>query len=542
MDFADGSVPSWQLFAQPGVIDAASNFIYPQLERADGAQTVYWDMHITRRVGTPLEPFDPATVIDRANRMYDVASRSMACAQPVIAENELNGANLITPWSATNAQYRRDVLIYLQTLATRGARPWLLVPSAPFMGPDAVDWWHQVAKVSDIVSESYFSAAGWSKRGAFTGSRDMRNLFRNRIAPYTAIGIPTSQLGVMLGFHTTPGSGGRERAPLPAWLEVTKLQPLAAKTVENELGLRAVWSWGWGVFGKGSPEDDPDKATAACVYLWTRNPTLCNGPKTGGKHFNASRTEGQIILPGGVRCSVQGRPVRSGDIQALTPVTGDADIAFTAVYARAVASAFQSLKASDVIAAEKAAVGSRFGSYGAYRAALTRAHASRAVARGVIADELRRAKIEARMSVSPPSGSAVLDYYETYAETNARLVETKTGVSWLGRRRRGFALASNAPAQLYRLPAGRWLTIRTMLGPVQVRALEPTVPLGGIPLGLARPAVVTARNPLAPHPPDESWLPARERAFNPVALSRQDDQPTPGADPPPDHPPLLAPR
>ena len=540
MDFADGSVPFWQLFAQPGVIDAASNFIYPQLERADGAQTVYWDMHITRRVGTPLEPFDPATVIDRANRMYDVASRSMACAQPVIAENELNGANLITPWSATNAQYRRDVLIYLQTLATRGARPWLLVPSAPFMGPDAVDWWHQVAKVSDIVSESYFSAAGWSKRGAFTGSRDMRNLFRNRIAPYTAIGIPTSQLGVMLGFHTTPGSGGRERAPLPAWLEVTKLQTLAAKTVANELGLRAVWSWGWGVFGKGSPEDDPDKATAACVYLWTRNPKLCNGPKAGGKHFNASRTEGQIVLPGGVRCSVQGRAVRSGDVQALAPVTGDADIAFTAAYARAVASVFQPVKSKDLIAAEKAVVGSRFGSYGAYRAALARAHATRAVARGVIGDELRRAKLEARMSVSAPAGDSVLDYYQTYAETDARLVETKTAVSWLGGRRRGFALASNAPAQLYRLPTRHWVTIRTMLGPVQVRALEPAAPLGGIPLPLARPAVVNALNALARDHRYESWLLAQERGFERVTLCRKDDQPTPGVVPLTDYLPFLA--
>jgi len=368
----------------------------------------------------------------------------------------------------------------------------------------------------------------------------MRNLFRKRIAPYTAIGIPTSQLGVMLGFHTTPGSGGRERAPLPAWLEVTKLQTLAAKTVANELGLRAVWSWGWGVFGKGSPEDDPDKATAACVYLWTRNPKLCNGPKAGGKHFNASRTEGQIVLPGGVRCSVQGRAVRSGDVQALAPVTGDADIAFTAAYARAVASVFQPVKSKDLIAAEKAVVGSRFGSYGAYRAALARAHATRAVARGVIGDELRRAKLEARMSVSAPAGDSVLDYYQTYAETDARLVETKTAVSWLGGRRRGFALASNAPAQLYRLPTRHGVTLRTMLGPVQVRALEPGAPLGGIPLPLARPAVVNALNALARDHRYESWLLAQERGFERVTLCRKDDQPTPGVVPLTDYLPFLA--
>ena len=73
IDFADGSVPFWQEFARPGVIAAAANFIYPPQLRALGAKTIYWDMYLPRRVGTPLEPFDPAVVIDRANRIYDTA-------------------------------------------------------------------------------------------------------------------------------------------------------------------------------------------------------------------------------------------------------------------------------------------------------------------------------------------------------------------------------------------------------------------------------------------------------------------------------------
>ena len=120
IDFADGSVPFWQEFARPGVIAAAANFIYPPQLRALGAKTIYWDMYLPRRVGTPLEPFDPAVVIDRANRIYDTATMSSGCTQPMIAENELNGANTLTPWTATNAQYRRNVLIYVQTLAARG--------------------------------------------------------------------------------------------------------------------------------------------------------------------------------------------------------------------------------------------------------------------------------------------------------------------------------------------------------------------------------------------------------------------------------------
>jgi hypothetical protein len=538
IDFADTGVPFWQTFARPGVIAAASDYLYPELLRSYGAKTIYWDMHFVRRVGTPLEPFDPSVVVDRATRMYQGASLSMGCSSPMIAENELNGSNLITPWSATNAQYRRNVLLYLQTLAKLGARPVLLVPSAPYTGDEAGDWWREVAKVADIVRESYFSAPGLAKEGPVAGSRTLRMMFRRRVAEFTSIGIPTSQLGIMLGFHTTPGSGGRERAPLPTWLEVTKLQALAAKQVAKELHLRSVWSWGWGVFSVA--EDDPDKAIAACVYLWTRNPKLCNGPKAAGPSFNKSRTQGQLILPPGARCTVRGRPVASSAIRDLTPVTGDADVAFTSVFARVVASLYQPLKPGQIVNAEKAVVLSRFGSYAGYRAALARAHASPLAARGVIADELRRALIQRRMSVPNPSAADVQEYYTTYADTRARLVATKVAAPWLGGRKRGFALESNAPRQLFSIPSGRWIAIKTMLGTFKVRALQPAAPLGAMPLEVARPAVVAALKALARDQRYESWLLARERGYAEIAVCRRDDQPTPGVVPLTDYLPFLA--
>jgi len=538
IDFADGSVPFWQTFAKPGVIAAASNFIYPELLRSYGAKTIYWDMHFVRRVGTPLEPFDPAIVVDRANRIYENAALSMGCSQPTIAENELNGASLITPWSATNAQYRRNVLLYLQTLAARGAHPALLVPSTPYTGDEAGDWWRQVSNYTDIVRESYFSAAKLAKQGPIDGSRSLRMMFRRRVAEFTSIGIPTRKLGIMLGFHTTPGSGGRERAPLPAWLEVTKLQTLAARQVARELKLRSVWSWGWGVWSVG--EDDPDKPTAACVYLWSRNPKLCDGPKAAGTGFNASRTQGQLILPHGVRCTLRGKPIPSGAINDLTPVTGDPDVAFTSVFARVVAGLYQPLKAQQVSTAEKAVVASRFGSYAAYRGALARAHASPFAARGVITDELRRALIQRRMNVPNPSDVDIQTYYETYVQTNARIVETKAAAPWLGGRKRGFALESNAPRQLFSLPPGRWAPVRTMLGTFQVRALQPAVPLGALPLDVARPAVTAALKALARDQRYESWLLGREQAYVDFALCRRDVQPTPGVVPLTDYLPFLA--
>jgi hypothetical protein len=38
LDFADGSVPFWNIFAKPGIVAMASNYIYPPKLRAAGAQ------------------------------------------------------------------------------------------------------------------------------------------------------------------------------------------------------------------------------------------------------------------------------------------------------------------------------------------------------------------------------------------------------------------------------------------------------------------------------------------------------------------------
>jgi hypothetical protein len=537
IDFADGSVPFWQTFARPGVIAAAANFIYPPQLRALGARTIYWDMYLGRRIGTPLEPFDPGIVIDRANRLYEVAAMSSDCAQPIIAENEMSGVSTITPWSATNAQYRRNLLIYVQTLAARGAHPVILVPSVPYTGDVAGDWWRQLANYADIVRESYFSARAIAKEGPPEGSRTLRMFFRKRVAEFTSAGIPARKLGLMLGFQTTPGQGGRERASRKAWLEVTKLQTLAARQVAKELNLRSVWSWGWGVWSKG--EDDPDKPAAACVYLWARDPKLCNGPAVAGTSFNASRTEGQLVFPPGARCTLYGRRIDDGAISSLVPMTGDRDVAFTAVFARVVASLATSVTAKQVAAAEKAAV-SRLGGFARYRGALAKAHASPAAARGVIADELRRAQIESRLSVAPPSAADVRDYYASYGDTAARLVEVKTRASWLGNAKRGIALASHAPPQLFTIPQGRWVKVHAMLGTYEVRALGPAVPLGTVPLGMARGAIVTALKSLARDERYEDWLLGRERALVVQAVCRRDVQPELGIVPLTDYLPFLA--
>jgi len=528
VDFADGSVPFWQTFARPGVIAAAANFIYPPQLRALGASTVYFDLNFRLRVGTPLEPYDPGVVINRANRLYATAALSSGCTRPIIAENELNGANLVTPWTANNAQYRRNVLIYMQTLSSLGAHPVILVPSAPYTGDVAGDWWRQLSKYADIVRESYFAAPSIAKQGPIEGSRSLRMMFRKRVSEFTSAGLPASKLGLMLGFQTTRGSGGREGASRKSWLEVTKLQVLAAKQVASEVGLRSVWSWGWATWSVG--EDNPDKPAAACVYLWARSQSLCNGPGAAGKGFDSSLTEGQLVLPSGTRCTLYGKPITEGAISALKPITGDADVAFSAAFARVVTTLQVPLKSKQIADAERAVVASRFGgSYAAYRAALAKAHASVGAARGVIADELRQMKIESGFRAGGVSADDVREFYATYAQSLVRLVQTKTKAPWLGNRTRGYALADTAPPQLFTMPqSAKWKAIRTMGGTFQVKALDDAVPLGALPLDLARQPVVDGLRSIAKSDHYESWLMARERQLDDQAVCRRDVQPDPG--------------
>jgi hypothetical protein len=523
IDFGDGSVPFWYLFARPGVISAAANFIYPPRIRAAGAKTVYFDLNFRHRIGTPTVPEDPAVVAERANRLFDYAAASSACSRPLIALNELFGASLPPPWSPTNAQYRANVLSFIKILAARGARPFLLISSRPYTGGEAADWWRQVAQVADLVREVYFNAPSLHQQGAVLGSRSLRKAFRRAAGELLAIGIPPSRIGLMLGFQTTPGSGGRERLePAGAWFEVVKLQALAARQVARELKLASVWSWGWGAWS--GPERDPDKQIAACVWLWARIPKLCDGPHAAGPAFNISRSEGQIDRLGSAQCRLETRAIGQFTLARLTAMTGDREIAYTALFARAVESEQVRVTTRDVLAAERAVVANRFGrSYASYRAALARARANVAVARGVIADELRRARLQARLSVRPPSGAQVSAYYSSYSSILTRAVQLTPAPAWLGGRRRGLALSSVAPPQVFSLPTGRRARIRTMSGQYRVRPLGPTRPLSAVPLARARAAIVAALEGFARTNAYQAWTTTQQtRALKRLVCARDD--------------------
>jgi hypothetical protein len=360
------------------------------------------------------------------------------------------------------------------------------------------------------------------------GSRRMRMAFRQRIRDFVEMGVPPGRIGMFLGFQVGRGTGGREGLERIRWFNHTKLQVLAARQVASELKIHSIWSWGWAHWG--SKKADPDKEIAACVYLWTRNPALCDGPGMAGPRFDDDLTAGQITsLRRGVICEIGGIKLGAGEIGTLTRLTGDRQAAFTALSERAAASLKAPVTSAEIVAAERSLVRDRFrGSRSAYRRALARAGANMTVARGVIADELREARLEGRLPAKRPSGREVGEYYETYGSAKARSVEVKPGPSWLGRRTRGIALSTVAPARVFALPVGKATKIRTREGVFKVRALGESQPLATFPLARARVGIYAALMRSARSEAYERWLLRQQQSALDIAICRRDELPMVG--------------
>jgi hypothetical protein len=490
IDFADGSVSFWQeRFARPGVVVATGGPGVASGSRAAGAASVHWDMYLRKRVGTPSEPADPSLMERRADSLFDYAVSVTACQQPLITLNEMWGASLPTPLTPTSERYRSNLLRFVSRLAERGARPALLLSSEPFTGGDAAAWWRELGKVSDLVLENYANANVVWRNGVVEGSRRLRTSYRRSAAKLFAVGIPSSRVGVMIGFQTGAGAGGREGLkPRSRWFDVAKWQAFAARQVARELRLAHVWSWGWAQRNERS--NDPDKTYAACVWLWARDPALCDAPGILGKELDADRRAGQIDLAAGVRCVYGESALTASAVASLARVTGDRELALTALVVRAVERERTSVSPFDVVAAERRIVRARFGgSTSAYRAAVARARGSVAVARAVIGDELRRREILAGLPGGGVSTADVVRFRATHAAVLARRVTVTPAPAWLPEGT-GLALATSAPEAVFRLRTRRATKIRTADGTFTVRPLEQADALGTVAFAEARSAVV----------------------------------------------------
>lgn len=388
VDYAEGSVTFRnELFRRPGLVLASSGTTVPQTLRDGGAQTVYWQMKLTRIVGTPSAPADAGTVAAAAEELVARAAASSGCATPLIALEELWGADIPTPWSPTNSAYRTNVLELARQLAARGARPFLFVHGTLELRGAAGAWWQQLSGSADIVYESYFDAPRIHALGPVLGSRVLRVSMRRPVSRLAAIGIEPSRLGLILGFHSKPGTSGREGLqPRDAWLHFVKLNALAARQVADELRLGSIWSWGWGTFDAAGA--DPDKPVAACTYLWARDQTLCDAPARAA--FDTSLVHGQLLLPEGIRCAFPAGMVSEAAIARLAPFAGGPRAALTALVTRRALRKAVRLKPGEVARAERWLVTARYrGSYARYRHSLGRRGLTRADAVAILTDNLR---------------------------------------------------------------------------------------------------------------------------------------------------------
>jgi hypothetical protein len=392
VDYAEGSVTFRnELFRRPGLVLASSGTTVPQTLREGGAHTVYWQMRLSRMVGTPSEPADPGTVALAADELVQRAAASSGCATPLIALEELSGAHLPTPWSPTNSAYRTNVLELTRQLSARGARPFLFVHGTLELRGAAGAWWQQLSGSADIVYESYFHAPRIHALGPVLGSRALRIAMRRPVSRLAALGIDPARLGLILGFHSKLGTSGREGLqPVGSWLEFVKLNALAARQVATELELGSIWSWGWGTFDAAGA--DTDKPLAACAYLWTRDQTLCDAPSRA--LFDTSLVHGQLLLPEGIQCAFPRGMISEAAMARLAPFAGSDRAALTALVTRRALRRAVRLRPGEVARAERWLVAARHrGSYTRYRWALARRGLTRADALAILTDNLRVRRI-----------------------------------------------------------------------------------------------------------------------------------------------------
>jgi hypothetical protein len=148
---------------------------------------------------------------------------------------------------------------------------------------------------------------------------------------------------------------------------------------------------------------------------------LCDAPTKAGPAFNTSRTEGQIALAAGVTCTFDGGSINTAAVDGLAAVTGSRRGALSAVFGRAVLRSAVSVSNADVLKLESSAIARVFhGNRRGYLGALTRSHATLAVTREVMRDELLRRTLAAKL-VTSGAGEGTLQWT---AEHEASAVAT----------------------------------------------------------------------------------------------------------------------
>jgi hypothetical protein len=250
-----------------------------------------------------------------------------------------------------------------------------------------------------------------------------------------------------------------------------------------------------------------------------------------GPDFDASLTEGQIVLPGGTQCTAPGvGSIGIGEVTRLAAVTGDRNAAESALFERLIERQHAGAPSAQVLAAERAVIKQSFGgSRSAYVSALAQANATVPLARAALGDELRRAQIEASFYARTPTSAEVSAFYNAYPQLLLRQVRVfkKAKAPWLGNKTKGYVLSGYAPDQLFSIPSGRKSKVTTLLGDYTVKPSGSPVGLGSVSLSAARPAIVAALEGFERVSAFQRWtISQQNKALNEVTC-RADELPQP---------------
>ena len=530
IDYAGHNAP---IVPKPGLILAlSSGTVLPAQFRAAGAATIFFDLHLNDRVGTPSAPADPATIAAKAQKEFDFAVAVTGCRAPLIAENELFGAQTPTPWTDTTAQYRANVLALLAALNALGATTAITIANPPYLDGDAADWWRDAARESILVRQVFFTSPrpkGLYALGPERASRSMRQGMRGLVAHFGRIGIPASRVALELQFQSAPGEGGRQGLePTAAWLEFVKLEALAAKQVARELPRAGDLVVGLAVLlGRGQRS----RQAGCCLRLplGARPTSLRRACARGAAVRLVAHGGRSSALPAGVRCTLgtsadpeeRGRSHRRADRRPPVGGNGAAPTGRPPERAAGRPADGARRRAGDRARPLRPKPAR-------YRAALAAARLTVADARAIIADRLARDRVEERFRPQPATSSQVTAFLATYAATRVRLVSVAPEAPWLGDASRGFAVETIAPDEVFTLPQTRSSSIDTADGRFAVRPLGPPLPLLGLPPADAQEVARRVLGRFARDDVYERWLNREEGELLTTAVCARDALPAKG--------------
>jgi hypothetical protein len=352
---------------------------------------------------------------------------------------------------------------------------------------------------------------------------------REWVGRLTDIGIPASRIGIMVGFQSGDTQGGRAGLqPTGAWLDIVKLQQLAALAVARDLALSSVWSWGWGTFATPG-SSDADKPAAACTFLWARDPTLCNAPALAVPGFDPDLTAGAYVLAPAVQCSFTGGSFATTELTALTAAGVTSASALTALLERSLVRQKVKVGPTALLRAERSVIAGQFGGQrGQYGQFLQTEGATPAVARDVLRDQLLEAKLSRGLRVAPITGPDVTAFIASHAGTRTRSVETVRPVRWLVGQTHGVAIPGLAPPEVLSAAPGATVLVHAEDGPVRVHVLGAGVRMPNAARSKTRLAVRALLLSTARRVAFRAWLSGTEQSAVATATCRGDAVPVTG--------------